>query len=143
MADNLPGNGASAGGGVQDTPRSGGDLSRRHTAATFLYVLLAVSLVAVIATAYWWYVWYVTAETCLYAYILPQGAGGGQEQQHSLLAILKQPGAWRDCSWRDYFVALDITSIAALTLSLFFTWLAYSGMREHGLETLPRGEGVF
>ncbi|MGO9107684.1 MAG: hypothetical protein ACLP9L_00495, partial [Thermoguttaceae bacterium] len=59
------------------------------------------------------------------------------------MAILKHPGSWRECSWRDYFIALDITSIAALTLALFFTWLAYCGIRNTAWRRYWDGKAFF
>ena len=107
------------------TERSTGAMWRRLS----FHALFGIAAASVVAASYWWYMWLVTAEACLYAYVLPQGSREGSGQQHSLLSILKNPGSWRDCSWRDYFIALDITSIAALTLALFFSYLAWSGIR--------------
>ncbi len=107
------------------------------------HALLGISVASVAGAVYWWYMWFVTAEACLYAYVLPKGSLEGQGQQHSLLSILKNPGSWRECSWRDYFIALDITSIAALTLALFFTYLAWSGIRNTAWRRYQDGRGFF
>jgi hypothetical protein len=121
------------------TERSGGGKWRRLS----FHALLGIASASVVAAAYWWYMWFVTAEACLYAYVLPHGSREGSGQQHSLLSILKNPGSWRECSWRDYFIALDITSIAALTLALFFTYLAWSGIRNTAWRRYRDGKAYF
>ncbi len=78
--------------------------------------LAACSVLAIVGAIYFWYLWCLTAKTCVDTYIRKTSESS---IIHPELAV----------SWQDKLIGLDISSFSALTLALLFTRLAYGGTR--------------
>jgi methyl-accepting chemotaxis protein len=96
------------------TAAEGQSLARSRKVA--FCVLTACAVLAIGGAVYFWYLWFLTAKTCIDTYIVK-----------SAESIIIHPGL--ATSWQDYLVGLDISSFSALTLALLFTRLAYLGSR--------------
>jgi hypothetical protein len=79
-------------------------------------VLAACAVLAIGGAVYFWYLWFLTAKTCIDIYIL--------EPADSFINRLKLAR-----SWQSKLIRLDISSFSALILALLFTRLAYVGCR--------------
>ena len=79
-------------------------------------VLAACAVLAIGGAVYFWYLWFLTAKTCIDTYILKTAD-----------SIIIHPEL--ASSWQSYLIGLDISSFSALTLALLFTRLAYVGCR--------------
>ena len=79
-------------------------------------VLAALSVAASAAAIYFWYLWVLTAQACIDAYIY-------ETATPRLLSGEQNSG------FQERFIALDISSFSAMILALLFTRLAYVGGR--------------
>jgi hypothetical protein len=81
------------------------------------FCVLTISAVLAIGGAvYFWYLWLLTAKTCVDTYILKTSQ-----------SIIIHPEL--ATSWQAKLIGLDISSFSALTLALLFTRLGYVGYR--------------
>ncbi len=80
------------------------------------FVLAACALLASVGAVYFWYLWVLTAKSCIETYILKTAPP----------LILQSTSA---TSPQDMFIQLDISSFSALILAVFLTRLAYGGVR--------------
>ncbi len=94
------------------TAAEGQSLARSRKVAFF--VLAACAVFASAAAVYFWYLWSLTAKTCIDTYILRKTA-----------SLILHPELAN--TWQDKFIGLDISSFSALTLAVFLTRLAYGG----------------
>lgn len=94
------------------------------------YVLAMLAVIACAGAVYFWYLWVVTARTCVDTYIL-----------RNTTSALLDPGKAK--SLQDYLSGLDISSFSALILALLFTRLAIGGIRHTLLTRRRAGKGYF
>ncbi len=88
-------------------------LSRSRKIAFF--TLAGMSVVAAFAACYFWFLWGLTAKSCIDTYIL-------REKESALLSGEAE-------TWQQKTIALDISSFSALILALLCTRLAFSGWK--------------
>ncbi|MHB8866496.1 MAG: hypothetical protein ACYC6N_29270 [Pirellulaceae bacterium] len=96
------------------TPGERRSLARSRKVA--FCVIAACAVLSCAAAVYFWYLWFLTATSCVDTYILKTAD-----------SIIIHPEL--ASSWQSYFIGLDISSFSALTLALLFSRLAYVGSR--------------